>query len=241
MLTSPTAASIVLSARVRVRPPPSLWPAVTRAAAAAAVAVMLGGWTFSSDDSYGFVAKVLDLRPLTAVSTPRPEVGLVVRVHPAFLPPIATELATRRARASFALQAAPDESSLSILTQSGDEALPEVASGSLTEWLDTRERLEREATALGLSRRFYYLAPSSGLTLGQYVLGRTVGALPVSGSLRLAPGGSAPRALHRGDVVVVTLTSTSPSALRTLDDLLASLRQQGLRAVPLSKLVVDAG
>lgn len=240
LLTSPTAASIVLGVRARACPFPRLWLIVAWAGAATAAAVMLGGWTFASDDPYALVAKALDLRPLTAVSTPRPEVGLVLRVHPALAPTIATELATKHARASFALRAAPDRSILSILKRAGNEAMPEVASGALTDWLDTREGLEREAGALGLSRRFYYLAPPSGFTLGQYVLGRTVGALPVSGSLRLAPGGSAPRPLHRGDVLVVTLTSTSPSALRTLGDLLASLRQRGLRAVPLRQLLVHA-
>jgi UDP-N-acetylglucosamine:LPS N-acetylglucosamine transferase len=237
-LTSPTAASIVVGARARVRPFPRLWPALARTGAAVAAAVMLGGWTLSSDDPYALVAKTLDLRPLTAVSTSRREVGLVVRVQPTLLPAIATELATSHARASFALRVAPDPSSLAILGRAGDEALPEVASGALTDWLDTREGLAREAGALGLSQRFYYLAPSSGFTLGQYLLARTLGALPVSGSLRLAPGAGAPRALHRGDVVVETLKSISPSALGPLDDLLASLRRRGLRAVPLSELVL---
>jgi hypothetical protein len=98
LLTSPTAASIVLSVSARVRPFPSLWPAVRRAGALAAAAVVLGGWTLSSDDPYALVARALDLRPLTAVSTARPEVGLVMRVHPALLPVIATELATRHGR-----------------------------------------------------------------------------------------------------------------------------------------------
>lgn len=240
MPTLPTAGSMVLAARTRVSPFSSVWPTVRSAATAIAAALMLGGWTFSSDDPYALVARALDLRPLTAVSTPRPEVGLVVRADPSLTPTVAMKLATSHARASFALQVAPDRSSLSILTRSGDEALPEVASGALTNWLDTREGLAQEAGALGLAGRFYYLAPPSGFTLGQYLLGRTVGALPVWGSIRLAPGASATRPPRRGDVVVVTLTSTSPSALRSLDDLLAFLRQRGLRAVPLSELVVHA-
>jgi hypothetical protein len=81
----------------------------------------------------------------------------------------------------------------------------------------------------------YYLAPDA-LTLGQYLLARGQGALPISGA-HINPGEPIPpRKVTRGDVIVLELGDHQREANAALDDLLAMLAHNGLRGVSVSQL-----
>ena len=60
--------------------------------------------------------------------------------------------------------------------------------------------------ALGVSPLRFYLAPATGFTASQYLLGRDIGSAPIAGSVRLDPSSrGAWRAFHQGDIIVLTL------------------------------------
>src|SRR6478752_6431160 len=122
------------------------------------------------------------------------------------------------------------------LHEMGDEFLPEVTGTSLLRWVRTRSVLRAQARALGLRHRFYFLQPPGGLTVGQLVLGRTAGATPVSGAMRLNAEGPLPqRQTRAGDVLVVQLDG-SPSSVLGLERIVAWLGAEGLEAESLASL-----
>jgi hypothetical protein len=173
------------------------------------------------------------------MATKLPEAGLVVRAPQAQVPAISEHLRQRGIHASFALSDPPTPQTINAIESAGDQALPELkGQEGLTRSLTTRSRLRREAAKLGFHHRFYYLMPRSGYTLGQYVASRTVGASPVSGAVKVAPGGSADKMgpVRSGEVVVVTLDSDTSSNMSRLDSVPDSLRAQGLSAATLQEL-----
>jgi processive 1,2-diacylglycerol beta-glucosyltransferase len=236
---TPEPASLVMEARPRARQLPPWQPTLRRVAATCAATALIGGWGFSTDDLYPVAAKALPIRPVTAVATKLPEAGLVVRAPQAQVPAISEHLKQRGIHASFALSDPPAPQTINSIESAGDQALPELkGQEGLTRSLTTRSSLRREAAKLGFHHRFYYLVPRSGYTLGQYVASRTVGASPVSGAVKVAPGGSADKmgSVRSGEVVVVTLGSGTPPDLAKLDSVLDSLNAQGLSAVSLQEL-----
>ncbi len=119
-----------------------------------------------------------------------------------------------------------------------DELLPEVPGSALLRWVRTRGVLRSQARALGLRHRFYYLQPRGGLSVGQLVLGRTAGATPVSGALRMSATGAMPtRRLRAGDVLVVELDG-SPASVAGLERIVSWLG--GSRARRRAARVADA-
>jgi processive 1,2-diacylglycerol beta-glucosyltransferase len=225
----PAAAVVDIRARVR---PLSRWRIAAGhalAPAACAVAVLAG---LSTDDAYSLVAQPLELRPTTHVATARPEVGLVVRAPQGAIGGIARALAAGGVHASFAVSAPTSPALERTLAGIGDDTLPELASGRRIGWLSTREQL-RGAARFGADRR--YLAPSSGLELGQYLLGRSVDASPVAGRFSVDGSRPLPAAPSRGDIVVVTAGGATGPGLSAV----ASLAADGLRAVSLPALLAS--
>src|SRR5207248_2439918 len=86
---------------------------------------------------------------------------------------------------------------------------------------------------------YYYLQPHGGCTLGQLVLGRISGALPVRGALRMSSQAPLPqRATRAGDVVVVELDGSAASVLG-LERVISWLGRSGLKAAPLGSLTAS--
>src|SRR5437667_128206 len=103
-------------------------------------------------------------------------------------------------------------------------------------WVRTRSVLHSQARVLGLHKRFYYLQPRGGLSVGQLVLARTAGATPVCGSERFsAIGGLPQRPTRAGDVLVVELDG-SIASVAGLERIVARLAGDGLSAEPLGWL-----
>lgn len=223
------AATALIGMRARVRPLPR-WRIASgtfTTCLAAAAAVLVG---LSTDDAYSLAARPLELRPIAHVAATQPEVGLVLRAPQAAVPRLARALARRRLHASFAVTAPLTPGVRRTLAALGDDSLPALSRGSTVRWLETREQL-RGTPRFGADRR--YLVPPSGLSLGQYLLARSVDASPVTGRMSFAASGSPPTAPSAGDIVVVTSDGSPAPAVAAA----ASLRVGALRVVALSALL----
>ncbi len=232
-----TAVDVVLGTSSRVHPIP-LWR-LRLAAAAVQLALLLGAgaWMMSTDEVTALATKILHVHPLVSVKTNRPDVGVIVRAPAADVPVLATELAGRGIHVSFADGGrAPTHGTIVEVRSLGDDLLPEVPGSAVLRWVRTRGMLHSQARALGLHRRFYYLQPRGGLTVGQLVLARTAGAIPVSGALRLSATAPLPqRPTRAGDVVVVEVDGSASSVLG-LERIVAWLGADRLGAEPLGWL-----
>jgi processive 1,2-diacylglycerol beta-glucosyltransferase len=225
-------AAAVVELRPRVRPLPRWRIAAGHASAAvASVVALLAG--LSTDDAYSLASRPLELRPITHVATSRPDVALVVRARPGIVAELATGLAARGVHASFAVSEPLPPAVQRALARLGDDTLPELAPGRSVRWLATRTQL-RGAMHLGADRR--YLVPSTGLGLGQYLLGRSVDASPVAGRVSFAASRWLPAPPSPGDIVVVTADGSQGRTVAAA----VALGDEGLRAVALSSLLGSA-
>ena len=192
----PAAVDVVLDAPRRVEPIPP-WRLRTAALAGQlALMLALGSWMMSTDEVTALAAKVLDVHELKHVQTSKPEVGVILQVPARELKVVAQELSAAGIHVSLADGGVvPTRSQITKVRSVGQELVPDVPGSALLRWVRTRSVLHAEARALGLHHRYYYLQPAGGLSVGQLVLGRTAGATPVSGALRISStGGAAPSA-----------------------------------------------
>jgi processive 1,2-diacylglycerol beta-glucosyltransferase len=236
----PAAVDLVLGAPHRVNPIP-LWR--LRMAAFVTQLVLLLGvstWLMSTDEVTAFAGLFLGVHPLKRVDTSQRDVGLVVRAPAGHVVAIAAALDARGIHASFTDNGADARTTIAALRATGDELVPEVPrSGSLFRWLRTRGTLRAQARALGLHHRFYFLQPPGGLTVGQLVLARTAGAMPVAGALRMNAWGPLPhRPMRAGDVLVVSVDG-SASSLLGAERVVVWLRASGLSVEPLGSLMTS--
>jgi processive 1,2-diacylglycerol beta-glucosyltransferase len=234
----PAAVDLVLDAPRRVRSIP-LWRLRLVAFATPFVLLLsVGAWTLSTDEVSALAAVLLHEHPLTHVNTDQSDVGVIVRAPVNDVTVVASELAGRGIHASFTDDGVvPAHATIVKLHSLGDQLLPEVVPGSaLFRWLRTRHTLRSQAHALGLRHKFYFLQPGGGLTVGQMVLARTAGAIPVKGALRLNAGEALPqRRARAGDVLVITVDGSSSSVLG-LERIVSALGSDRLGAEPLREL-----
>src|SRR5581483_12060622 len=150
---------------------------------------------------------------------------------------LAYQLAERGIHVSFADDAGvPTPERIAELRQLHDELLPEVPSSSPLRWVKTRAVLHKQAHALGLHHRFYYMQPPGGLSVGQLVLARTDDAVPVKGSVQLNAEAPLPqRPIRAGDVLVVSLDGSAGSVLG-LERIVSALSARGLATESLEAL-----
>jgi len=233
----PAAIEVVLSAPRRVRPIPRWRLRLVAAATQIALVVALGAWMMSTDEVTTLAAKVLHVQPLAHVATNQHAVALIVRTPVAGESVLAYQLAERRIHVSFADAAGvPTPQRVAQMRRLNDQLLPEVPSSSPLRWVKTRAVLHKQAHALGLHHRFYYVQPPGGLSVGQLVLARTDGATPVKGSLQLQATNPLPqRTIRAGDVLVVGADG-SGSSLLGLERLVSELSSRGLAVEPLGAL-----
>ncbi len=233
----PAAADVVLQAPRRVRPIPR-WR-LRAVALTTQIALLLGvtTWMMSTDEVAALAIKILHVHPLTNVKTSQREVGVIVRVPRSDAALVASELAARGIHVSFADDGSvPSRVTISELRSLGDEVLPEVPRSAALRWVRTRGVLHSQARALGLGHRFYFLQPRGGLTVGQLVLARTAGGIPVCGAMRFSASGPFPqRTTRAGDVLVVELDGSS-SSVAGLERVVSRLGGDGLGAEPLAWL-----
>jgi processive 1,2-diacylglycerol beta-glucosyltransferase len=233
----PAAVDLVLNVLRRVRPIPRWRLRLVALATQLAVLVSVGGWMMSTDEVTTLAAKVLRVHPLAHVATSKAEVGVVVHAPAKDVSVLAYELAERGIHVSFTDDAGvPTPQRIAELHDLRDELLPEVPNSSPLRWERTRGVLRSQARALGLRDHFYYLEPAGGLSVGQLVLARTDGAIPVKGALRISATSALPqRPMRAGDVLIVELDGSADSVLG-LERIVSSLRSEGLGVESLESL-----
>jgi UDP-N-acetylglucosamine:LPS N-acetylglucosamine transferase len=233
----PSAVDVVLSAPRRVRPIPRWRLRLVAVATQLAAMAVLGSWMMSTDEVTSLAAKVLRVHPLAHVVTRQRAVAVVVRAPSADVSVLAYQLAERGIHVSFADDAGvPTPERIAELHDLRDELLPEVPKSSPLRWPGTRGNLHKQARALGLRHRFYYVEPAGGLSVGQLVLARTDGAIPVQGAMRVdAERGLPHRPSRAGDVLVVELDGSAES-VAGLEGIVSRLASEGLATEPLESL-----
>jgi hypothetical protein len=151
------------------------------------------------------------------------------------VPTVATYLAERGIRASFAL-AQPTQETLVVAF--GDQAVPRLPNGGLVRWLGARDRLRDLITQLGFHHHFLYA--SSGPSVGQWFMAHGAGGRLVAGAVRLQDTDDAVGNLHAGEVIELRVSSSQQcSAL--VEKLDRRLVTEHLQAVPVGQLMRDAG
>jgi hypothetical protein len=225
----PSTASLILSDERRAPRLPAWRLRTVRAFTVALSAFLVGGWAMTTGASYSLVSRIAHMRPVTAVATGRPEVGVLVDAPAGDVAAVADEAAVQGMHVSFAV-ARPFQ-----LTFAGDEAVPRVSTGGLMGWLGTRRELHRWVR---LRRHFLYA--SSGPSIGQWLFAHGAGGRLVAGAVVVDDRGDRFGVLRPGEVV--ELTVRSPSEVQPLvDELARRLRNEHLRAVPVGRLMRDAG
>jgi processive 1,2-diacylglycerol beta-glucosyltransferase len=236
-VADPAAVDLVLSAPRRVRPIPRWRLRLVALTTQLAALMVLGSWMMSTDEVTSLAAKVLRVHPLSHVVTHQKAVAVVVRAPSRDVSILAYELAERKIHVSFADDAGvPTPERIAELHDLRDELLPEVPKSSPLRWVRTRGVLHSQARALGLHHRFYYVEPQGGLSVGQLVLARTDGAIPVQGAMRISATRPLPqRPIRAGDVLVVGLNGSASSVLG-LERIVSELSAKGLATESLESL-----
>lgn len=233
----PDAVDVVLQTPRRVQPIPRWRLRLAASATWLALLTGLGSWMMSTDEVTAVAAKFLHVHPLVHVNTTQSAVGVIVHAPAGAIAGVASALAARGIHVSFADDAGvPVRGRVAHLKALNDEFLPEVPSSAPLRWERTRGLLHKQARALGLHHRFYYLQPHGGLSVGQLVLARTDDATPVQGALRISATSRLPRRhMRAGDVLVVELSGSATSVL-DLERIASWLESSGLGVEPLSWL-----
>ena len=233
----PAAVEVVLSAPRRVRTIPRWRLRMVAAATQIALVLCLGIWMMSTDEVTTLAAKVLRVHPLAHVATDQHAVAVIVRTPSPRVSALATQLAARGIHVSFADDAGvPAPQRVAELRRLHDQLLPEVPSSSPLRWLKTRSVLHKQAHALGIHHRFYYVQPPGGLSVGQLVLARTDGATPVKGAMQLTASAPLPqRPIRAGDVLVVDVGGSAAS-VPGFERIVSELSSRGLASEPLDAL-----
>jgi UDP-glucose 4-epimerase len=233
----PSTASLILNNERYVKPVPSWRLRTVRAATASAALLVVAGWIFTASMSYSLVSHFTSIRPVTAVTTPRREVGVMVDATSRQLPTLVQAARIDGLHVSFAISD-PSLTSADNVGDYGDEALPRLPDGGLVSWLHTRGLLHRLVHELGWGHHFLYA--SSGPSLGQWLFAHGAGGRPVAGAVRLGDDASSFRRVHPGEVVEITGGNLTRSLLQ-LARLQQELRLHQLDAVPVSRLLRDSG
>ena len=233
----PSTASLILNDERRARTLPVWRMRTARAATTAIMALAVVGWTLTTGVSYNLVSHFVHMRPVTAVETSRPEVGVLIDAPGDQIPALASALSADGMHVSFALNQASSPLETSVYSY-GDQAVPRLPTGGLVRWLQTRAQLRRLIAAMGYHHHFLYA--SSGSSVGQWWLAHGVGGRLVAGAVHLNDRDDALGTLRAGEVVEVSASSPSKVA-PLLDRLAAELRSQHLAAVPVGRLIHDAG
>jgi processive 1,2-diacylglycerol beta-glucosyltransferase len=234
----PAAVDVVMQAPRRVQPIPRWRLRVAALATQLTLLALLGSWMMSTDEVTAVADKLLHVHELVHVTTTQPDVGVIVHAPAGDIASVAKTLAGKGIHVSFADDSGvPSRERIVALRRLSDQLLPEISGGPLFHWVRTRGVLRSQARALGLGHRYYFLRPLGGLSVGQMVLARTDGAIPVKGRLQLSATGALPqRPMRAGDVLVVELDGSSAS-VRGLERIVAWLGSSGLGAEPLSWLI----
>jgi UDP-glucose 4-epimerase len=193
-------------------------------------------WSFASDDGLAVIAWAFpSAKPVHSVETKAPEVGLIVDAPPSQAADVAETLSGDGGHATIALTAPASSATVGMVHGAGSDVMPRLKPGGPVRWIGTRGQLTKTARGLGLHGHFYYAAPGHGFTLAQEVLGKTTGATPITGAVKLKAGGRL-GTLERGDLVELSVDG-GRDWRPWLSSLVAQMRAQGLRPTSATTMV----
>ena len=226
------AATAVLDAPRRVSPVARWRLRAANIGTAMLLTLVAGTWVMSTDELDAFASALV--HQVKTVKTNAPVAFVVVRAPTDDAATVARRLRADGLEASIATTAVPGANVLRTIRLDGDQSIPAIGRGSALSWIHTPSVLRRDARALHLHRRFYYLEPLDP-TVGQLLLARTTGGVPVRGSVTLDARDPLPaRQFKKGDVVVVSVSSLG--SYGELDRVADALESDGLTGLPLSAL-----
>ncbi|MGZ4313266.1 MAG: MGDG synthase family glycosyltransferase, partial [Solirubrobacteraceae bacterium] len=233
----PSTASLILSDERRTVPLPAWRLRTVRAATSLTAMLAVAGFALTTGVSYSVVSHITHMRPVTTVSTDLPEVGVLIDAPASQVPEVARTLSTYRLHASFAV-GQPSWPVVTSVSSNHDQALPRLPTGGLLRWLGARGQLHKLMGLTGYHRHFLYA--SNGPSIGQWLVAHGAGGRLVEGAVRLQDADDALGPLRPGEVVELNVAN-----VRTLQPLLTklleALREEHLAAVPVGRLMQDAG
>jgi hypothetical protein len=234
----PSTAALILSDERRARTLPRWRMRTARAATGLAATVAVGLWALTTGASYSLVSHFAHIKPMTAVATSQPEVGVLIDAPASQLPAIASTLSASDVHVSLGLDRAPSTTTELGFRRLGDQVVPRLDGGGLVRWLGTRGTLDRLSDRMGYGHHFLYA--SSGPSVGQWLFAHGAGGRLVAGAVKLDDPDDSIGNLRAGEVVELTVRDSS-TLLQMLDKLDARLVAEHLRGVPVGRLMRDAG
>jgi processive 1,2-diacylglycerol beta-glucosyltransferase len=233
----PSTASLILSDERRTTPLPAWRVRTVRAATSIAAMLAFTGFALTTGVSYTVVSHITHMRPVTVVTTDQPEVGVLIDAPAAQVPAVARTLSAYGLHASFAVGQA-SFGAVTTVSSNHDQVLPRLPTSGLVRWLGARGELHKLLELMGYRRHFLYA--SSGPSIGQWLVANGAGGRLVQGAVRLQDADDSLGSLRPGEVVEFKVGSAQ--ALEPLlGKLLEGLREEHLTAVPVGRLMRDAG
>ena len=233
----PSTASLILNDERRARTIPRWRVRTTRAATTVAASFGVAIWALSTGASYSLVSHFVHMRPVTAVQTTRPEVGVLVDATSTQLPAVLSTLAQNGIHVSVAVDRAPSSTGVFAVRHSGDQVVPRLSGGGVVRWIGTRHTLDRLVDQMGYGHHFLYC--SSGPSVGQWWMAHGAGGRLVAGAVKLSDLDDSVGTLRPGEVVEVSASQAS-SLSPLIVKLDRRLHADHLRAVPIGRLMRDA-
>jgi UDP-glucose 4-epimerase len=230
-------AQLILADERRVRALPGWRVRAVQVVVGLASLLVVGGWAVSASASYSVISAFAPTRAVTAVSTPRKQVGVMVDASERQVPMLARDLAADGIHVSFALNRA-NARSITSASGEGDEALPRLGDSGLVGWLGTRGDLRRMVHRFGWGAHFLYA--SSGPSLGQWLFAHSAGGKLVGGAVRLTDADDRAQRLYSGEVIELR-ADTVGELVRQMQELDAQLLHDHLRPVTVGELLRDSG
>ncbi|MFZ0386717.1 MAG: NAD-dependent epimerase/dehydratase family protein [Solirubrobacteraceae bacterium] len=232
----PQTADLIVSDERRVRRLPDWRLRTLKASVALATVLIVASLTLTTGAAYSVVSHFAHIRPTTAITTDRAQVGVIVDVSPRAIPSIARLLDADGIHASFET---PELTAPEAETVAGDEdqALPELPHGGLVRWLSTRHQLDESLGRTGDGRHFLYA--SSGPSLGQWLFAHDAGGRLVAGAVSLHDADDSLGQLHSGEVIALNVADPAQLEI-VLSKLASALHADHLQAVPVGELMRDA-
>ena len=177
------AADLVLAARPRVAPRVRARIARPLALATAGLLVMLG--VLSSDLTYPLVAEAFVLRETTTITVIGGGVPIIVSGDRATLLAFAPLAERHHLHGSVLPRDRLSGSDVSKLRAAGLEPIPGITTGGVRSSLSVRGRLIQQVHTYQVGQRFYFIAPTDGFTIADYLVGRHLGGVALQSNARL--------------------------------------------------------
>jgi UDP-glucose 4-epimerase len=235
----PSTAQLILGDERRIEPLPAWRVRTARAATAVAAGGALSLWALTAGVSYNLVSDFAHIKPVTAVTTAAPQVGVLVEAPNTRLSTLADELSQSGLHATVTVDRIPSATELTALRTVSDQAVPRLPTGGLVRWMGERGVLRRLIRAMGMGHH-HFLYASRGPSLGQWLVAHGAGGRLVAGAVKVDDARDSLGRLHPGEVVELDVSRTGD--LRAIVDVLeADLQRAHLQSVPVGKLMRDAG